>query len=466
MTHRLFTFYRKGQLSPAKLSRVRQTEARQQKKQKRKAGEGKLHVKRQEMERAKVHYIASVVFCRLLDYGCGQTILVSTRARDPGYATMMDVQPKPKGRGRKKPRWKDGNETPIVFEASPSFIHGEMRGYQLQGLNWMVSLHHNGPNGILADEMACEFKQWTPEIVANRLIPQDFEVCITSYEICLIDKSAFKQFSFEYIVIDEAHRIKNVDSILSQIVHSFSSRGRLLKELFALLNFICLEIFMEYADLVSFLHKDGTGSEEEAEKSKMAKKALNFNLLCGRSGPEPSSNLFDPALAQLQERELAVHKRLNEITAPLREPLGPEDTPEKLDAECQAAQDFIDNAEPLTDEEQAQKEAYLEDSFPDWSRRDFQQLIRALEVNRRLLCWMDDYDLLATDIQEKTPKEVKKYYLVSRSGSNSQARICYPLISDYLADMFLLLPEYPRIEQLPQLRLYSTTANGNVGRFI
>ena len=28
-----------------------------------------------------------------------------------------------------------------------------MRGYQLQGLNWMVSLHHNGLNGILADEM-------------------------------------------------------------------------------------------------------------------------------------------------------------------------------------------------------------------------------------------------------------------------------------------------------------------------
>ena len=25
---------------------------------------------------------------------------------------------------------------------------------------------------------------------------------------------------------------------------------------------------------------------------------------------------------------------------------------------------------------------------------------------------VDDYDLLATDIQEKTPKEVKKYYLV------------------------------------------------------
>src|SRR6266446_3535162 len=29
-----------------------------------------------------------------------------------------------------------------------------MRGYQLQGLNWMVSLHHNGLNGILGDEMS------------------------------------------------------------------------------------------------------------------------------------------------------------------------------------------------------------------------------------------------------------------------------------------------------------------------
>lgn len=32
-------------------------------------------------------------------------------------------------------------------------INGEMRAYQLQGLNWMVSLHQNGLNGILADEM-------------------------------------------------------------------------------------------------------------------------------------------------------------------------------------------------------------------------------------------------------------------------------------------------------------------------
>ena len=61
---------------------------------------------------------------------------------------------------------------------------------------------------------------------------------------------------FWYIVIDEAHCIKNVDSILSQIVRTFTSRGRLLitgtplqnnrKELFSLLDFICPEIFVEY----------------------------------------------------------------------------------------------------------------------------------------------------------------------------------------------------------------------------
>lgn len=56
-----------------------------------------------------------------------------------------------------------------------------------------------------------------------------------------------------YVVMDEAHRIKNVNSVLSQIVRAFLSRGRLLitgsplqndlKELFFLLNFIHPRIF-------------------------------------------------------------------------------------------------------------------------------------------------------------------------------------------------------------------------------
>ena len=40
------------------------------------------------------------------------------------------------------------------FEVSPPYITGgTMRDYQIQGLNWLISLYSNGINGILADEM-------------------------------------------------------------------------------------------------------------------------------------------------------------------------------------------------------------------------------------------------------------------------------------------------------------------------
>ena len=35
----------------------------------------------------------------------------------------------------------------------PSTITATMRPYQIEGLNWLVKLHDNGINGILADEM-------------------------------------------------------------------------------------------------------------------------------------------------------------------------------------------------------------------------------------------------------------------------------------------------------------------------
>ena len=44
------------------------------------------------------------------------------------------------------------------------------------------------------------------------------------------------------------------------------------------------------------------------------------------------------------------------------------------------AQEVIDNAEPLTEEEVAEKNELLKQGFEDWSRRDFQQFVRALET--------------------------------------------------------------------------------------
>ena len=66
------------------------------------------------------------------------------------------------------------------------------------------------------------------ELINQKLLPGDFEICVTSYEMCLLEKSSLKKFSWQYIVIDEAHRIKNENSLLSQIVRLFNCRNRLL----------------------------------------------------------------------------------------------------------------------------------------------------------------------------------------------------------------------------------------------
>lgn len=50
---------------------------------------------------------------------------------------------------------KEAEEEVITrFDSSPWYIkNGELRDYQIRGLNWMISLYENGINGILADEM-------------------------------------------------------------------------------------------------------------------------------------------------------------------------------------------------------------------------------------------------------------------------------------------------------------------------
>lgn len=199
----------------------------------------------------------------------------------------------------------EGKTNETIFRESPSFVHGEMRDYQVAGLNWLVSLHENGISGILADEMGLgktlqtisfigylrfvqdikgphlvavpkstldnwkrEFARWIPdvnvlvlqgdketrqELIKDRLADESFDVLITSYEMILREKSHLKKFAWEYIIIDEAHRIKNEESSLAQIIRIFNSRNRLLitgtplqnnlHELWALLNFLMPDVF-------------------------------------------------------------------------------------------------------------------------------------------------------------------------------------------------------------------------------
>lgn len=150
---------------------------------------------------------------------------------------------------------KAGGSAETSFRESPGFIQGQMRDYQVAGLNWLISLHENGISGILADEMGLgktlqtisflgylrhimditgphlvivpkstldnwkrEFAKWTPEVnvlvlqgakderhalINERLIDEKFDVCVTSYEMILREKSHLKKFAWEYIIIDE-----------------------------------------------------------------------------------------------------------------------------------------------------------------------------------------------------------------------------------------------------------------------
>lgn len=41
----------------------------------------------------------------------------------------------------------------VQYDQTPNYIEGEMRDYQLKGLNWLISLYENGISGILGDEM-------------------------------------------------------------------------------------------------------------------------------------------------------------------------------------------------------------------------------------------------------------------------------------------------------------------------
>ena len=85
------------------------------------------------------------------------------------------------------------------------------------------------------------------------MMPGGWDVVVTSYEMILREKSVFKKFNWKYMVIDEAHRIKNEESKLSVVIREIKTANRLLltgtplqnnlHELWALLNFLLPDVF-------------------------------------------------------------------------------------------------------------------------------------------------------------------------------------------------------------------------------
>jgi chromodomain-helicase-DNA-binding protein 1 len=96
-----------------------------------------------------------------------------------------------------------------------------------------------------------------------------FNVLLTTFEIILKDREHLSQISWEHLVVDEAHRLKNADSALHDVLDGFSTRCRMLitgtplqnslKELWALMHFIEPE---KFPSLAFFEQKYGQLSHE------------------------------------------------------------------------------------------------------------------------------------------------------------------------------------------------------------
>ncbi|KAF9883102.1 swr1 complex component [Aspergillus nanangensis] len=168
-----------------------------------------------------------------------------------------------------------GLKTPI-----PDLLRGTLREYQHFGLDWLAGLYTNEINGILADEMGLgktiqtiallahlavehevwgphlvvvptsvilnwemEFKKWCPGFkimtyYGNQeerrqkrkgwMDDTSWNVLITSYQLVLQDQQVLKRRAWHYMILDEAHNIKNFRSQRWQALLTFRTRARLL----------------------------------------------------------------------------------------------------------------------------------------------------------------------------------------------------------------------------------------------
>eukprot|EP00978_Attheya_sp_CCMP212_P007132 scaffold16597_cov49-Attheya_sp.AAC.1 len=105
--------------------------------------------------------------------------------------------------------------------------------------------------------------------------PRSWDVCVTTYEVCNTEKRVLSKFAWKYLVIDEAHRLKNETSMFSKTVRTFHTSHRLLltgtplqnnlHELWALLNFLLPDIFSSSEQFDQWF--DLEVEDEEAKKN-------------------------------------------------------------------------------------------------------------------------------------------------------------------------------------------------------
>ncbi|KAJ9505737.1 hypothetical protein QJQ45_012825 [Haematococcus lacustris] len=255
---------------------------------------------------------------------------------------------KKRGRGGKAVKDKEPEEPaqPEVSSLTPTqellpSLHADLKPYQLKGVKWLISLYQNGINGILADQMGLgktvqtigfishlrdkgmhgpylvvgplstlpnwlsEFQRFLPSapallyhgkkeereaLQATRLkipgvVPKDYPVIITSYEMILADGKFLSKIKFRYLVVDEGHRLKNTHCRLIKELRTLHADNRLLltgtpiqnnlSELWSLLNFLMPEIFSSMADFESWFNFSSAGGQTKADQEILALEQRN-----------------------------------------------------------------------------------------------------------------------------------------------------------------------------------------------
>ena len=114
------------------------------------------------------------------------------------------------------------------------------------------------------------------ELKADKHGNVKFDVIVTSYEGVLKEKSALGKINWKYLIIDEAHRIKNENSSLSKCVRLMNTDFRLLitgtplqnnlHELWALLNFLLPDIFGDAEQFDEWFSLSGNEGQDNVIK--------------------------------------------------------------------------------------------------------------------------------------------------------------------------------------------------------
>ncbi|KAF2450636.1 hypothetical protein P171DRAFT_426967 [Karstenula rhodostoma CBS 690.94] len=237
----------------------------------------------------------------------------------------------------------------------PSLLRGTLREYQHDGLDWLANLYESDTNGILADEMglgktiqtisvlayvAVYRQKWGPHLVVvptsvmlnwemefKKFLPgfkiltyygdiaerkrkrvgwrntgrDMINVVITSYQLILQDAAAFKMRAWQYLVLDEAHNIKNFKSQRWQTMLNLRTERRLLLTGTPLQNNID-----ELWSLLYFLMPAGFAGEGRIAGLEEFTMALK----------NPTSQILDQGRQQLDAEAQKIVKKLHEVLRP------------------------------------------------------------------------------------------------------------------------------------------------------